>query len=175
MSRPLSPLSYGPSTLQYTQKGRERIPRPFLAFGCWLLPAARAAASAAAATATAATAATTVAAASAAATASAAIPATTAAIATTAGAGLRLEAVAAVDGTIAPGLERHLRVLAARSASNREELAVSARRTTATATTTTVGATCAPAVRATAGLIGEPLGTVEFLFPSGERKRRAAI
>ncbi len=169
MSRPLSPLSYGPSWLKYTQKGRERTSRP-LRFP-WLLPAASAAASAAATTATAASAAAVAASATTVATTAAGAAA---AIAATTGAGLWLEAVTAVNGAIAPGLEGHLRVLAARCARDGEELAVSARTSTPTSAAT-VGAARPPAVRATPGLIREPLGAVKFLFPSGERKRSAAI
>lgn len=165
MSRPLSPLSYGPPNRQSIPacKGRAGDKSPALLVV--ELPAARAT-PAATATATAATA-TTVAA------ATTTIP--TAATATTPALGL--EAVAAVDGAIAARLEGHFRVLAARRAGHGEELAVSAT-TVAPATTTAAGRIAlarAPAVGTTAGLVGEALGLMKFLFTRREGELGSAI
>ena len=129
-----------------------------------LAPVAAAAVAAAAAT-------TAVAAAT---TATVAAAATAAAVTTTAAAtcaGLRLEAVTAVDGTIATGLEGDLGFFAAGATGGAEHLAGAA----AATSSARVIAPGEAAVGAPAGLVGEALGCVEFLLTSGERERGSAI
>jgi hypothetical protein len=143
------------------------------------LPATATAAGATAATAAVATAAAaaTVAAATAGAAAATvtAAAATTAAVATTAaGAGLGLEAVVAVDGTITARLEGNLGFFAAGTAGGGEHFAVSTA-TAETATAAFTATTGSSAGGAAPGFIGESLGLVKFLFASGEGETSSAI
>ena len=137
-----------------------------------LVAVAAAAATTTAAAATAAAAATTaVAATTAAAVATTAAAAPTAAVAaTTAGAGLRLEAIVAVDGTITPGLEWDFGFFAAGTAGCAEHFASAAAEAPAAAaafrTTTGLAAGWAPP-----RLIREPLRCVKFLFARRKRER----
>ena len=94
----------------------------------------------------------------------AAIPtATTTAAART---GLRLEAVVAVDGTVTAGLERHACFLATGTARGAEHFAGTAAH--AAGAPAFAAATCGSAVRATAWLIAEALGLMEFLLAGCE-------
>jgi hypothetical protein len=150
------------------------------------LPAATAATAAAtAATAAAVAAAATAAAVVAATAAAAAVATTTAAAATTTvstattaaakatGAGLRLEAVVAIDGAITAGLEGDLRFFATGAAGCAKHFARAAASGPASTTfRATAGLT---AVWATSGFIGEPLGLMKFLFPGCKSKSTSTI
>jgi hypothetical protein len=91
-----------------------------------------------------------------------------------------LEAVAAVDGPVTTGLERHLGGLAALAANDVEQLALGARCPVEAATTATRVATIAvhaalrAAVAATLGL-AETARCIELLVVRGKRERLVAI
>ncbi len=84
---------------------------------------------------------------------------------------LRTKAIAAIDGPIAPGPERHHGVDAALGADCRMHLAGSATESAAAAATapllTLAGRT---ALGTTTGLVGESLRSEELLLSSGEGK-----
>jgi hypothetical protein len=104
-----------------------------------------------------------------------AVATTTAAIAaagTRAGAGLGLEAVAAVDGPVTAGFERDTGFLAAGCTGDGEHLAVRPR---AASATTGIALAETTAVGTAAGFVGEPLRCMEFLLTRGERESRPAI
>ena len=112
--------------------------------------------------------------------AAAATPATvaapTTAEATTAAerAGLRLEALATVDGAVTARLEGYLGVLTARSAGYAEQLPHRTRATGACpATLFTLADT--PAVRTAARVVGEALGEMKLLLPGRECEFRPAV
>ena len=136
-------------------------------------PATAAAAAATAATTVAAVAAATAATATtvAAATTATVAAATAATAVATAGAGLRLEAVIAVDGTVAARFKRHFCLFAAGAAGCAEHFA----RTAATAAAAFGSAPACPAGRATPGFVCEPLGLVEFLLASCESEATSTI
>ena len=114
------------------------------------------------------------AAATAAVTAAAVAATTTAAAVATATSGLRLEAVVAVDGTIATWLEGNFRFLAAAATGGTEHFAVAAAKAAASAATT-VRASGSPTRWTAAGFVGEPLGLMKFLLACRECERTATI
>lgn len=104
------------------------------------------------------------------------VAAPTAAEATTAAerAGLRLEALATIDGAVTARLEGYLGVLTARSAGYAEQLPHRTRATGACpATLFTLADT--PAVRTAARVVGEALGEMKLLLPGRECEFRPAV
>jgi hypothetical protein len=85
------------------------------------------------------------------------------------------EAIPAVNGLVAAGLERHFRRLAALRASYRIHLAGSPASIAATFIAKTLGSASGSAGGATLGLIGKAFGGEEFLLFSREGEGFAAI
>lgn len=87
----------------------------------------------------------------------------------------RREAIAAVNRLVATRLERNFRNSAAAAASGFEHLTTSAAAATTVAAFTALRFTRSAAVDTTAGLVGEALGSEEFLFARRERELISAV
>ena len=179
MSRPLSPLSYGPPPTMIGKRPDKRPALLLLELGLAELPAPVSAATTSATAAAvgevavAATVESAVATAAAvpstASTAVSTVATTSASAVSSEGAGLGLEAVTAVDGTIATRFERNLGFLTAGGTVHAEEFALWASAATFSALpgSSTVGAP--------AGFIREALGCVELLLTRGEGESCTAV
>ena len=88
---------------------------------------------------------------------------------------LLVEAVAAVDGAIATGLEGDLGLLAALSADGRMHLPWATAETTAAAAAATIRPAGLPARGATSGLVRIALLLEEVLLARGERERLSTV